>query len=106
MGKILDFLLYWEYNNGGRVEMKNIINALYHLQVNAEFPNFGKIDKEQNRKEWEFYQRLHEELSGTLKEIFIEYTDLLNTRYNLETQAAYEQGFKTAVSLIIEALKE
>ena len=85
--------------------MEEIINALYELQVNAEFPRFVKNNTEDTRKEWELYLLLQEELPIKAKKHFTEYADLINARHNLETKASFEQGFKTAFSLIIETLK-
>ena len=85
--------------------MKELINALYELQVNAEFPCFEKNDKESTRREWELYLLLQEELPITTKKLFAEYVDLITSRHNLETKAAFEQGFKSAFSLLIEVLK-
>lgn len=85
--------------------MEKIINALYELQVNTEFPCFEKNDKESTRREWELYLLLQEELPIKAKKLFAEYVDLITEHHNLETKAAFEQGFKSAFSLIIEVLK-
>ena len=85
--------------------MEQIINALYELQGNAEFPCFEKNNTETTRREWELYLLLQEELPIKTKKLFTEYVDLITMHHNLETKAAFEQGFKSAFSLIIEALK-
>lgn len=86
--------------------MDKIIEKLYDLQVNTESLPFGEIDKRNFSKEWELYNFLHERLPSIFKKDFIEYVSLRENRYAKEMKEIYEQGFKTAITLITESLKQ
>lgn len=85
--------------------MEKIINKLYEMSLNTAEP-FGFFDKESTEQEWRCYDSLYDNLSKEDREIFREYVNLRGLRSAHELQAAYEKGFKTAIQLLMEALKE
>ena len=86
--------------------MDDIFKKLYDLHLITSATPFGQVDKETLDEEWRLYHFLYENLSKENKQAFSEYTNLRETRQNEETKAAYIYGFKTAIQLIIESLKE
>ena len=85
--------------------METIIDKLFQLSSKSS-QTFGFFDKEATDKECEFFDYLFNNLSPEHKNIFSKYIELRGIRAANELQAAYESGFKTAVRLFIEALKE
>ncbi len=86
--------------------MEKIIEKLYYLhKENEPFP-YGKVCREKENREWELYHYLYENLLIDERSIFSEYINLKTDRNKEELLASYEFGFKTAIQLITEALKE
>ena len=85
--------------------MEQIIDKLYELSLNTP-QHFDVFDKETIDKEWRCYDYLYKNLNEKCKKVFIEYLELRSSRNSRELQIAYESGFKTAVQLFTEALKE
>ena len=85
--------------------MEKILSKLYEIQQNIAQP-FAFFDKKKIDKECQCYDYLYNHLPEELKKIFLEYLELRNLRNNHELQAAYESGFKTAVQLFMEVLRE
>lgn len=86
--------------------MEKIIEKLYDFHINTSNFPFGKPCKENMDREWELYNFLFENLSEEHRKIFLEYVELHGIRQNEESKVVYEYGFKTAVRLITESLKE
>lgn len=86
--------------------MEKIIENLYNIHITKENFPFGVPNKEQENREWELYNNLYEKLSGDERAMFLEYAELRAERQKEERQAVYMYGFKTAIRLIIESLKE
>lgn len=86
--------------------MDDILNKLYELHLKSTAFPLGKIDKNILDEEWQLYHFLYENLSDEHKKVFSRYTNLKEIRQNEETQAAYVSGFKAAIQLIINSLKE
>jgi hypothetical protein len=90
----------------GAVKMENIIEKLYDLHLKVETFPFGQTNAEDTNREWRLYDYLYKTLNGELKKMFCEYARLNGTRHSEEAKNAYMYGFKTAITLIAEALKE
>lgn len=86
--------------------MENIIETLYDLHIRTNPQPFGFISPEQTKQESQLYCFLYENLLEKDKKIFFNYMDLLNTRHNTQLQEAYAYGFKTAMKLILQSIKE
>ena len=86
--------------------MEKIIEKLYEIHLNEEQYPFGIVDKESIQKEYDLYFFLSQTLSGDDKEHFSEYANLNDERHKMELKAMYEYGFKTAVKLFLETIKE
>lgn len=86
--------------------MENIIEKLYDLHIRTNPQPFGFIPAEKTKQESQLYCFLYETLSEKDKKIFFNYMDLLNTRHNTQLQAAYTYGFKAAMKLILQSIKE
>lgn len=85
--------------------MQDLIEQLYEAHLkNADYP-LGVYDRELTKEEWETYMDLIDHLPTKLKEKFSRYTELLNARHIEEIKNAYKYGFKNAVCLLTEALK-
>lgn len=82
-----------------------IYEQLYEVHLkNADYP-LGVYDRELTKEEWETYLDLIDNLPNKLKEKFLRYNELSNVRHAEETKNAYKYGFKNAVCLLTEALK-
>ena len=86
--------------------MEKIIKKLYDLHLQEEQYPFGVVDKENMRKEYEAYCTLAQTLAPLMKEKLSEYVNLNNERHKTELMAVYEFGFKTAMKLVLECVKE
>ena len=85
--------------------MQDLIEQLYEVHLkNADYP-LGVYDRELTKEEWETYLDLIDNLPNKLKEKFLRYNELSNVRHAEETKNAYKYGFKNAVCLLTEALK-
>ena len=67
---------------------------------------FACQDTDAVKREWELYERLQDKLTKEQKTDFQEYTNLCAERQSVERRAAYEQGFKAAIRLLLEAAKD
>ena len=86
--------------------MEKIIEKLYQLHVQEEQYCFGIIDKEKMEKEYNAYCQLSQTLPAFMKGQLTEYSNLNEERHKAELQAAYVYGFKTAIKLILEGVKD
>ena len=86
--------------------MDKIIEKLYKLHLEEEQFPFGVADKESMQKECEVYCMLAQTLPQPMREQLSEYSALNEERHQSELQAAYEYGFKTAIKLVLESLKD
>ena len=86
--------------------MKKWIEKLFDLHIKTETFPVGIPDKENINSEWRLYEFLLENLTDDNKKILTEYNNLTSMRHGKELEAVYKQGFKTAVCLLLEALKE
>ena len=85
--------------------MQDLIEQLFELHLkNADCP-LGVYDRELTQEEWGLYMDLIDNLPTKLKQKFSRYTELLNVRHAEEIKNAYKYGFKNAVCLVTEALK-
>ena len=89
-----------------RGNMNELIEKMYNFDFEAG-SFFGEIaDKTVSRREWALYESLYERLSEKDRKIFLEYVNLQTEEHEKELKAAYEQGFKTAVTLIVDCMKK
>nr|MBR6778423.1 hypothetical protein [Clostridia bacterium] len=86
--------------------MEDIIEKLYEAHLKTESFPFGKPNKEDMMEEWELYNLLYESLLPEQKKSFLRYVDLRGVRQNQELKSSYECGFKTAVKLFVQSMKE
>ena len=86
--------------------MEDMIEKLYNLHVSTNNFPFGKPNKEVMDEEWKIYSFLYGALCEPYKGEFLRYADLCRSRQEEEYKAAYEYGFKTAINIIIQGLKE
>ena len=81
--------------------MEKVIEKLYEDFLNVSNPSFK--DTEERKKT--LYNVLFKKLSETERTLLVEYADIQEEQCFQETKNAYEQGFKTAIQLIVECLK-
>ena len=86
--------------------MEKMIERLYQAHLQEEALPFGVTNRENMQKECEVYCSLLEGLKQPMKDQLREYENLTEERHKAELQAAYEYGFKTAVKLVLESLKD
>lgn len=86
--------------------MDKIIDKLYGLQLNIDNYPLGISNKENMEKEYGIYYILQNNLLGENKDLFLRYVKLNDERRSEELRAAYENGFKTAIKLILEGISE
>ncbi len=86
--------------------MGDIFEKLYAIHLDTENFPYGKPNKEETDEEWELYQFLYEHLADNHKKAFLRYAELITERQDRERRAVYEYGFKTAVKLFIQSLKD
>ena len=86
--------------------MEKLIEKLFNLHNKMEEISFPEHDKEEMNREIQLYDFLYESMSEQNHALFLEYIRIRERRQAQDVQVAYEQGFKTAIKLIFEALKE
>ena len=86
--------------------MENILEKLYDLHIKMEDCPYGKTNHEDESREWQLYHYLYQNFSLEDRKIFSEYINLNENRHKGELKSVYEYGFKTAIQLIVEALKD
>ena len=86
--------------------MEKIIENIYEMHLKeSDFP-FGKTEKEVIDEECALYELLYENLSLKQKQQFVQYAHIVAQRHKQENYAVYEHGFKTAIRLILEGVKD
>ena len=86
--------------------MEKMIERLYQAHLQEEQLPFGVPNRENKQKECEIYCLLSEELPQPMRELLRDYDGLIEERHEAELQTAYEHGFKTAIKLILEGVKD
>ena len=86
--------------------MEKIIEKLYQLHLQEEDFFLGVVDREKMQKEYDVYCALSQTLPAFMKEQLTEYSNLNEERHQAELKAAYEYGFKTAIKIVLEGIKE
>ena len=86
--------------------MKTIFETLYETHVKNDPFAFHLVNKDFFDEECHIYEELYESLTKPLLDKFRKYCELQKMQKNKETQAAYEQGFKTAIQLIVDSLNQ
>lgn len=86
--------------------MVDIFEKLYAIHLETESFPYGKPNKEEMDEEWELYQFLYDNLIGEQKQAFLRYAELVTARQERERKTVYEYGFKTAIKLFIQSLKD
>ena len=86
--------------------MEKMIEILYKANMEQFSYAFARQDTEAMKREWALYEQLQENLTKEQKTDFQEYTNLCAERHSVERRAAYEQGFKAAIRLLLEATKD
>ena len=88
------------------IAMQKILEDLYDLHIRSATYPFGIPNKEMMEEESQLYYDLCTNLSAPLKKKLLKYLDLNGARVNNQLKGAYEYGFKIAIQLITESLKE
>ena len=86
--------------------MNKVIEKFYKIYLDEEAFLVSMVDKEKAKEEWELYNVLYENLSEEHKKELLKYIHLRGDREKEELKEAFVRGFKTAVRLWAEALKE
>lgn len=86
--------------------MDKIIEKLFNIHIQADDFLLVASNKENSILEWQLYDSLLNNLPVDKKETFIEYIGLCNQRQKKEILFSYEQGFKTAIRLILESINK
>lgn len=86
--------------------MEDMIDKLYNLHLNTNSFPLGVPDKEALDEEWKLYDFLYESLPDEYKKAFLRYIELRGIRQSEELRNVYSYGFKGAVKLILESMKE
>ena len=85
--------------------MQKLIHKLFDSYI-KETPFPLPKNNDTYKEEWEFFNRLYAESLEPLKQAFLDYVKLRDAREKLEQYECYKEGFKTAVRLITESLKD
>ncbi len=86
--------------------MEKIIEKLFQLQLNNELFLVGACNKEDTDQECKLYSELYDMLPQENKNKFFQYVNLCGVRHTEELKIAYKNGFKTAIKMLLEALKD
>ena len=86
--------------------MKDIIEKFYQVYIEKEAFLTGGIDKEKTNEEWKSYEILYESLTVEQEKKFLKYLRLRGDRQANELKKVFAEGFKTAIRLWTESLKE
>ena len=86
--------------------MEKIIEKLYQIHLQEEDFSLGIVDREKRQKEYDAYCALSQTLPTFMKGQLAEFSNLNEERHKAELQSAYELGFKTAIKLILEGVKD
>ena len=86
--------------------MEKIIEKLYQIHLQEEDFSLGIVDREKMQKEYDAYCALSQTLPTFMKGQLSEFSNLNEERHKAELQSAYELGFKTAIKLILEGVKD
>lgn len=86
--------------------MDDIFEKLYAIHLETESFPHGKPNKEEMDEEWELYQFLYDNLIGNQRQAFLRYAELVAARQEREREAVYEYGFKAAIKLFVQSLKD
>ena len=86
--------------------MKDIIEKLYETYIETEAFLMGDIDKEKTSEEWKVYEILYESLTAEQEKKFLKYIRLRGDRQAKEMKKVFAEGFKTAIRLWTESLKQ
>ena len=86
--------------------MEKIIKKLYEIDLNHQLLQVLQSDRDKAIKEWDCYNDLFEKIPQECKNLFLRYINLRANRECKELEKAYEYGFKTAMKLLLESVKE
>ena len=86
--------------------MKDIIEKFYETYIEAETFLTGGIDKEKTNEEWKAYEILYESLTAEQEKKLLKYIRLRGDRQAQEMKKVFTEGFKTAIRLWTESLKQ
>ena len=86
--------------------MEELIERLYNAHIREEAFPFGKNNLLKQSKEFAVYKYLKENLPEGYQKIFIDYIKAKEEREDSQLRYAYEQGFKAAVCLFVNSLKQ
>ena len=86
--------------------MESIIQKFFEIYLSENPASIFLPKKEKLDREWELFNLFINTLSGKEKELFCEYANLRTEKEHESVNTAYVLGFKNAVKLITECLKE
>ena len=84
----------------------NLIEHIYEAVLkNAPYP-LATLNKEDINLECELYEELREPLSKEQRDLLASYMRLHDQRFNAEIRETFTLGFKTAIQLIMQTIKD
>ncbi len=86
--------------------MDNLIEKFYELYFGDSSFLIAITDKQNIKEEWNAYDILYKNLSDEQKKNLLKYVSLRGKRQAEELKEVFIRGFKTAVKLWTESLKE
>lgn len=86
--------------------MDKVIEKFYEIYLDDEAFLVNITDKEKAKEEWGLYNVLYENTPKEYRKDLLKYIRLRGEREKEELKEVFIRGFKTAVSLRTEALKE
>ncbi len=86
--------------------MEKIIKKLYNMDLNQNLLRSLQADRKNAIQEWECYNDLFEKIPKESTKSFLRYMNLRANRECEELEKAYACGFKTAIRLLLESLKD
>ena len=86
--------------------MNKMIEQIYTIQTEEDPCLFMGGNRERIKREWALYDELYSSLLEKNKTLFLEYTNHCTERHAEELKNAYEKGFKAAIRLLAESMKE
>ena len=86
--------------------MDKTIETIFDAQVKTEDFLTNVVSSEDIKEEGDQYMYLYQQLGAEEKKALHKYCELARLRSVEELKAAYEQGFKTAIKLMMNVWKE
>ena len=86
--------------------MEKILEKIYEEILKENDGLIGKANSELVSREWKIYDEIYDRLKEEERDSFCEYINILNERHSYELKESYKQGFKTAIRIVVESMKD